>query len=310
MSKFIDYARTRTQYRVAEELDRNAGKRTQREMADRLNVAHGTFASAKRQMVSRMPVDVSEFAELLTAPTIELPPLPIAASKATVVGVIGDTHLPYEHRDYLQFCKETFEQNGVNRVVHIGDLIDNHSLSFHDSEPSLRGSRGEYEMAWQRLQPWFDAFPEVTMIYGNHDAIPARQMKKIGLDPDQYMRPIEEVYDFPTGWSLREEVEIDGVLYHHGHTACGVNGFRNDSKARFRSTVTGHAHGNSGVSYTAVDRALVYGCAVGCGIDNRSMAFAYGKGFKNKPIISCAVIKENGLLPQVFPMGLGDVGRQ
>ena len=223
------------------------------------------------------------------------------------VGVIGDTHLPYEHRHYLQFCKETFEANKVDVVVHIGDLIDNHSLSFHDSEPGLRGSRGEYEDARERLEPWYKAFPDVRLIYGNHDAIPGRQMKKIGLDPSQYMRPMEAVYDMPRGWSIHEEIEIDDVLYHHGHTACGVNGFRNDSKARFQSTVTGHAHGNSGVSYTATSRELVYGCAVGCGIDNSSMAFAYGKHFKLKPIVSCAVIKDRGRLPQVFPMPLGDV---
>lgn len=302
MSKFIDFAKTRTQYKVAEELDRSNGRRTQREMAERVGVPYGTFASAKRLMAARMPIDLTDEAVL-----ISVDPIVVPSHEKRVVGVIGDTHLPYEHRDYLQFCKETFEANGVNKVIHIGDLIDNHSLSFHDSEPGLRGSRGEYEAAQERLQPWYDAFPDVTLIYGNHDAIPARQMKKVGLDPDQYMRPIEEVYNFPAGWRVREDIEIDGVLYHHGHTACGVNGFRKDSQARFQSTVTGHAHGNSGVSYTATNRELVYGCAVGCGIDNRSMAFAYGKHFKLKPIVSCAVIKENGRLPMVFPMPLGDV---
>ncbi len=118
------------------------------------------------------------------------------------------------------------------------------------------------------------------------------------------MRPLEEVYDMPKGWSIVDELEINGVLYHHGHTSCGVNGFRKDSQARFQSTVSGHAHGNSGVSYTATARELVYGCAVGCGIDNKSMAFAYGKNFKQKPIVSCAVIKDFGALPQVYPMPL------
>jgi hypothetical protein len=33
----------------------------------------------------------------------------------------------------------------------------------------------------------------------------------------------------------------------------------------------------------------VFGCAVGCGIDNTSYAMAYGKNFK-KPAIGCAVV--------------------
>jgi predicted phosphodiesterase len=45
------------------------------------------------------------------------------------VGIIGDTHIPYELEGYLEFCQETFEQWGVDRVVHIGDLIDHHALS-------------------------------------------------------------------------------------------------------------------------------------------------------------------------------------
>ena len=49
------------------------------------------------------------------------------------VGIIGDTHLPYELEGYLDFCIETFEAWDVDTVVHIGDMFDNHSLSFHDS---------------------------------------------------------------------------------------------------------------------------------------------------------------------------------
>ena len=33
----------------------------------------------------------------------------------------------------------------------------------------------------------------------------------------------------------------------------------------------------------------MFGCAVGCGIDSKSYAMAYGKNFK-KPAIGCAVV--------------------
>ncbi len=221
------------------------------------------------------------------------------------VGVIGDTHIPYELEGYLQFCKDTFKAWKVNRVVHIGDLVDHHALSFHDSEPTLKGIGGEFMDARVRLKPWYDAFPKLTLINGNHDLIPARQLTKIGMDAEVWMKPLKEIYEFPKGWTVEDEIEIDGVLYHHGYTAGGVNGFRNDAKARMVSTVSGHCHGNAGVSATASHHRLVWGMAVGCGVDNKSMAMAYGKHFKSKPIVSCGIVIE-GKLPVVEFMDLGE----
>ena len=225
--------------------------------------------------------------------------------KKHIVGIIGDTHLPYELEGYLAFCKQTFKDYGVNRVVHIGDLIDHHALSFHDSEPSLKSASGELVDAIERLKPWYKAFPKLQLCNGNHDLIPARQLKKIGMDCDVWMRPLKEVYNMPKGWEIVDTVTIDGVLYHHGYTANGANGFRNDAIKRMTKTVSGHAHGNAGVAYTASEHRLVWGMAVGCGIDNTKMAFAYGKHFLQKPIISCGIVVE-GETPLVVAMDLGE----
>jgi predicted phosphodiesterase len=227
-------------------------------------------------------------------------------SDATVVGIISDTHIPYELEGYLQFCIDTFKREGVNRVVHIGDGIDHHAMSFHDSEPSLKGVNGERIDAIERLQPWFDAFPELTYIRGNHCKIPARQLTKLGMDPNVYMRPLGAVYNFPKGWKEEDRIIIDNVMYHHGETAGGVNGFRNDAKDRMMNTVSGHNHSNLGISYTACDHRMVWGMAVGCGVDASHMAFAYGKNFKRKPTVGCGVVKENGTMPMVFAMPLGE----
>lgn len=206
------------------------------------------------------------------------------------VGIIGDTHLPYEHPDYLKFCQEQFKAWDCDTIVHIGDLVDHHALSFHDSEPLLQDAHGEMLRAKERLKPWFKTFPKLTMVGGNHDHIPARQLRRIGMDDQTWLRPLSEVYGFPPGWKVVDEVTIDGVLYHHGYTSVGVNGFRNDAKARMCSTVSGHAHGNAGISASASQKQLVWGMAVGCGVNNKEMAFAYGKHFKMKPIVSCGIV--------------------
>ena len=221
------------------------------------------------------------------------------------VGIIGDTHEPYCLDGYLEFCRDTFEEWECERIVHIGDLIDHHALSFHDSEPLLKGAYGELIDAREKLRPWYEAFPELTMCNGNHDLIPARQLKKIGMDADVWMRPLKEIYEMPEGWDIVDTVTIDGVLFHHGYTANGANGFRNDAIKRMCKTVSGHAHGNAGVSSTASEHRLVWGMAVGCGVDVKSMAMAYGKHFLQKPIISCGIVLD-GKTPVVEYMDRGE----
>ena len=219
------------------------------------------------------------------------------------VGIIGDTHLPYELDGYIDFCQETFDRHGVDTVIHIGDMFDNHSLSFHDSEPMLHNVMGEYESAFERAQDWYEAFPEATLIMGNHDRIPARQLRKLGMEPSIYMRPIEELFGMPPGWSVADSVVIDNVLYHHGETAGGINGFRKDAEQRMRCTVSGHNHSNAGISATATDDQLVWGMSVGCGVNQKHMAFAYGKNFAKKPIVACGVVIEGEPLINYMDLG-------
>lgn len=221
------------------------------------------------------------------------------------VGIIGDTHIPYELEGYLDFCKHIFKLWKVDTVVHIGDLVDHHALSFHESEPSLKGANGELSDARDHLQPWYKAFPKLTLITGNHDLVPARQLKKIGLDDMIWLRSLKEVYDMPKGWDIKQQHIIENVIYHHGYSSNGVNGFRNDATHRMQSSVSGHNHSNAGVSASASDHRLVFGLATGCGVDNTKMAFAYGKHFLKKPIVSCGIVVD-GKHPFVEYMDLGE----
>ena len=50
--------------------------------------------------------------------------------------IIGDSHIPFTHRNYLDFCKRIHKQFKCQRVVHIGDLVDNNSISYHEIDPN------------------------------------------------------------------------------------------------------------------------------------------------------------------------------
>ena len=47
--------------------------------------------------------------------------------------VIGDLHAPFELDGYLEFCQETYAKYLCNQVIFIGDIIDNHYSSYHET---------------------------------------------------------------------------------------------------------------------------------------------------------------------------------
>ena len=57
--------------------------------------------------------------------------------------VIGDIHEPFCIDGYLEFCKKTYKDYACNRVVFIGDIIDNHYSSYHETDSDGLGGRTE-----------------------------------------------------------------------------------------------------------------------------------------------------------------------
>ena len=47
--------------------------------------------------------------------------------------VIGDLHEPFCLDAYLDFCKEQYDKFNCNEVIFIGDIIDNHFSSYHET---------------------------------------------------------------------------------------------------------------------------------------------------------------------------------
>jgi len=227
------------------------------------------------------------------------PPAPIVPDGEGRVGVIGDTHIPFCLPGYLDFCRETFQKWGVNSFVHIGDLLDNHAISFHKPDPDGRSAGDEYRSAIDALGPWYRAFPHLKWITGNHDALPQRKVYDAGL-PANMIRG--NYYQAPPGWSNAESFEVDGVLYTHGIGCGGINGHRILAQKRGVSCVIGHIHMTAGVAYTSAhDGEQRFGLAVGCGVDHKSYAMAYARYF-GRPALGCGVVlggKEAHFIPML-----------
>lgn len=217
------------------------------------------------------------------------------------VGVIGDTHFPFVHPNYLDFLQETFAKHNAFRVIHIGDLCDNHAISRWPSEPDAMGACQEFEQAREWVDRFAQAFPRVTLVLGNHDRIPERQAASLGM-PTQYIKSIRDVWRLPAGWEIAEQVVIDDVMYEHGISWVGKDGALDKAKNSMMSCVIGHAHGHAGCKYMSNAQQLIFGMNVGCGVDIRAYAMRYGKYNKTREVLGCGLVY-NSAHADFVPMG-------
>jgi metallophosphoesterase superfamily enzyme len=217
--------------------------------------------------------------------------------KVNRVLVIGDLHEPFCLDGYLEHCKNIYDKYNCNKVVFIGDVIDNHYSSYHEQDPDGMGGGVELEFAINKLSKWVKTFPKAHVLIGNHDRIIARKAFSSGI-PKRWIRSYNEVLEAPQ-WKFVESLELDNVLYQHGEGGTAKTKMRKE----LISTVQGHLHTQGYIDYQVGRNYKIFGMQTGCGIDKDSYAMAYGKNF-GKPFIACSVVLADGHHPILEPMKL------
>lgn len=196
--------------------------------------------------------------------------------------VIGDLHEPFCLDGYLEFCQETYANYNCNQVIFIGDIIDNHYSSYHETDPNGMGAGDELQLAIDRVQDWARAFPVADVTIGNHDRIIMRKAFSSSI-PREWIKSYNEVLG--TSWNWTERVEYDNVQYVHGEGGTARTKMKND----LMSTVQGHIHTQAYTEYHVGKNFKIFGMQVGCGVDSSSYAAAYARHFK-KQAIGCGVV--------------------
>ncbi|AEX65864.1 phosphoesterase [Pseudomonas phage Bf7] len=223
--------------------------------------------------------------------------------------VIPDQHAPYHHRDALAFLQAVADKFQPELTVNLGDELDYHAMSFHDSDPNLDSAGVELEKGKKWLHKLAKLFPAQLVCDSNHGSMAFRKAKHHGL-PVQLIRGYREVV-FPNGggddwhWaeSWRVKTPLGDVMFKHQPSG----GILVDAAHNSCNLVVGHHHGNYSVEYTASSTHLYYGMYSGCLIDKDAYAFAYGKHSLRKPVIGCSVIIDGR--PTLVPMVLNKKGR-
>lgn len=208
--------------------------------------------------------------------------------------VIGDTHCPAMLDHYPNFLAEIYEAWDCDRVVHIGDLVDFHGISFHTKEFGIPDVERELDEARVQVQALTELFPEVDYLTGNHSALPVRQAQEAGLPPSLVLS-LSEILQLPDSWHVHPRYTdwvIDDVIYRHGDKGRSnqTNAAFLNAQNEFMSVVQGHLHSQGGTLYGANQNARYFGMQVGCGVDPRSPYLNYSKVYSKRPMLGCGVV--------------------
>jgi len=213
--------------------------------------------------------------------------------------IIPDLHAPYHHKDCIEFFLHVQKKRGCRkRVVSVGDMVDFHSMSRHITETDADSPEEEYVKAMKFTAEFCEAFPEGDMVLGNHDMIPQRQMKDIGL-ATSILKSNNDLYGMSSGWKIHplyHVIDPDGwnVLVEHGIGSAGKYGCANTAKEKRCSYIQGHTHSAAAVIYSQNHDSSIFGMNVGCCVDSSSLAMRYGKYGTRKGVMGCGVCTDEG----------------
>ena len=206
--------------------------------------------------------------------------------------VISDYHAPSHHQDAIHFLKEIKEKLKPEIIINVGDEVDGHTWSFHQSETSLFTPDKELETAIEAMKELGQLFPKMYLAESNHGSLSYRKMKAAGMSI-RHLKPLHDLYECPL-WEWHHEITLEThmgkVLIVHGKSGAQYK----LAMEQGISCIQGHFHSQAGINWFNSTTSMRFNMFVGCLIDERSMAFAYGKNIARKPILSVGFLTEMG----------------
>ena len=229
--------------------------------------------------------------------------LPVANNR---ILVISDTHVPYHHPATIKFLAAIKAKYNPDRVVHIGDEIDSHAMSFHDSDPDAFSAGDELKAARDVIWQIEELFPKVDVIESNHGSLWYRKAKHHGI-PREAIKSYEEILQTKK-WKWHYDLTLtlpngQPCYFHHGKSANCLLA----SQKLGMSFVQGHYHGKFGINYWGTKERLNFAFSVGCLIDDHALAFEYNKTTMDRPVIGCGIIIDSQ--PHCLPLVMKTNGK-
>lgn len=221
--------------------------------------------------------------------------------------LISDMHIPYHHQDTIPFLLHLKEKYKPTRVICLGDEVDGHALSFHDSDPDLPSAGDEIRQVLPVVAELFKIFPKMDILESNHGSLVWRKAKVFGI-PKHYIKSYNEVLGVDSGWKWSFDLTVDlpngqKCYMHHGKTSNIIQ----LSQQMGMNACQGHYHETFKIDYWGNSTGLYWGMQCGCLIDDDKLAFNYNNVNIKRPIIGTGLIVDS--MPVLEPMRLNSEGR-
>lgn len=217
------------------------------------------------------------------------------------VVAVGDLHFPFTDGWRLREALRIIRAERPDRVVQMGDIYDLYSYSRFPIDATvitpdeeLYQARACAERFWENVH---EAAPRARchQILGNHDARMLKAARRLSPAIEGFLKMTDHVrlWHFPgveTQPDDRAELEVDGVLYHHGHRAqLGAH-----SRFNLQHTVVGHTH-KGGVFFSRC-RGTASLWELNCGYlaDDRSPAMAYSFQSRSSSVPGIGIVDRSG----------------
>lgn len=221
--------------------------------------------------------------------------------------LISDLHIPYHHQDALAFLGHLKEKYNPTRVICLGDELDKHALSYHDSDPDLPSAGDELRKSLPVVAELHKMFPKMDIIESNHGSLVWRKAKTFGI-PKHYIKGYNDVLGVGDGWKWSFDLTItlpngQKCYIHHGKTSNVIK----LSQQMGMCAIQGHFHESFKIDYWGNPNGLFWAMQCGCLIDDDALAFSYNNVNIKRPVIGTGVIVDGQ--PILEPMILDDNGR-
>lgn len=235
--------------------------------------------------------------------------------------IISDIHAPYQHEDTLDFLEALNKKMKPDLVVNLGDELDYHAMSFHESDADLNSAGHELLCARRIMSELETIFPEMYITTSNHGSMKYRKAKAHGIPRHLIVSygdalfsqrkengSLYRVNNKGEKWYWSNKIEFltsqnQTVMCVHNKTKNVINNILLNQM----NFVQGHYHSKTTIEYVSTPHNLFWGMQVGCLVDDESVAFEYNKVDNYRPILTCGAVIDG--FPTVIPMLLEKGGR-
>lgn len=283
----------------AEQLARQG--KSWRRIAECLNHPKSTVSDHLRKVFSQDVVDHKHSSDVYSVRKVD------RQEDNSRILFISDMHIPYHHVDTIAFLKHLKAKYNPTRVICLGDELDKHALSYHDSDPDLPSAGDELKKSLPVIKELFEIFPTMDIIESNHGSLVWRKAKTFGI-PKHYIKSYNDVLGVDGGWKWSFDLTVNlpngqKCYVHHGKTSNIIQ----LSQQMGMCAVQGHFHESFKIDYWGNPTGLYWGMQCGCLIDDDALAFNYNNVNIKRPIIGTGLVIDS--MPVLEPMILSESGR-